>query len=76
MSDEISGSSDILPGYHVILIVSLATGTESYSVSVSGKAKGTTATEGWSVSKPKGTKLNDAVLCIVLPIVHVLLLKK
>ena len=24
MSDEISGSSDILPGYHVILIVSLA----------------------------------------------------
>ena len=23
MSDEISGSSDILPGYHVILIVSL-----------------------------------------------------
>ena len=24
MSDEISGSSDILPGYHMILIVSLA----------------------------------------------------
>ena len=48
---------------------------ESYSVSVSGKAKGTTATEGWSVSKPKGTKLYDTVLCIVLPIVRVLLLK-
>ena len=24
MSDKVSGSSDILPGYHVILIVSLA----------------------------------------------------
>ena len=26
MSDEISGSSDMLPGYHVILIVSLGGG--------------------------------------------------